>query len=67
MWTWRFQDSAGTEAPPAVAPEEFDTQADAEAWVGEVWQELRDGGTERVVLYQEGVEDYAMSLLAAEA
>ena len=49
-WTWRFEKSDGTEVPPAVEPEEFTTQGDAESWIGEVWQELLHAGVEQVTL-----------------
>ena len=46
-WTWRFEKADGSETEPAVAPEEFPTQGDAESWIGEVWKELN---TESVYL-----------------
>ncbi len=64
-WTWRFEKADGTETAPAVEPEEFPTQGDAESWIGEVWKELLDGGTEQVTLFEDGTEVYAMSLRAA--
>ncbi|KRV49916.1 hypothetical protein AQ490_18410 [Wenjunlia vitaminophila] len=53
-WTWRFESSDGTAVTPVVEPEEFSTQGDAETWVGEHWQELRDGGADRVTLLDDG-------------
>ncbi|OEJ31703.1 hypothetical protein [Streptomyces subrutilus] len=65
-WTWRFETAEGTEASPAVAPEEFTTQGDAESWIGEVWKELLEGGVEQVKLSDEGgTELYTMSLRSA--
>ena len=32
---------------------EFPTQADAETWVGEVWQDLLADGVDAVTLYEE--------------
>ncbi|MFD5511403.1 MULTISPECIES: hypothetical protein [unclassified Streptomyces] len=65
-WTWRFEKADGTETSPAVEPEEFTTQGDAESWIGEVWKELLDGGTETVKLSDDnGTELYTMSLRAA--
>ncbi|MFJ3923813.1 hypothetical protein [Streptomyces sp. NPDC090022] len=62
-WTWRFEKADGTEAAPAVEPEEFTTQGDAESWIGEYWKELLEGGTERVKLSDDaGTELYTMSL-----
>lgn len=66
-WTWRFEKADGTETVPAVEPEEFSTQGDAETWIGEVWRELLDGGTEQVVLFEDDAKIYGpMSLNAAE-
>ncbi|RLV08386.1 hypothetical protein CTZ27_06150 [Streptomyces griseocarneus] len=64
-WVWRFEKDDGTETSPAVEPEDFSTQGDAETWIGEVWKELLDGGAERVTLFEDGTEIYTMSLRAA--
>ncbi|MCB5182091.1 hypothetical protein [Streptomyces antimicrobicus] len=65
-WTWRFEQANGTEVAPAVEPEEFTTQGDAESWIGEYWRELLEGGAERVKLSDDnGTELYAMSLREA--
>ncbi|MCX5148122.1 hypothetical protein AB0C90_08540 [Streptomyces sp. NPDC048550] len=65
-WTWRFEKADGTETSPAVEPEEFTTQGDAESWIGEVWKELLEGGTEQVKLSDDsGTELYTMSLREA--
>ncbi|MFF4493321.1 hypothetical protein [Streptomyces sp. NPDC001546] len=64
-WTWRFENADGSETTPAVEPEEFTTQGDAESWIGEVWKELLDGGAERVTLFEDDTQIYAMSLSAA--
>ncbi|MDI3387209.1 hypothetical protein QIS99_13505 [Streptomyces sp. B-S-A8] len=67
-WTWRFERSDGTEVEPSVQPEEFTTQGDAESWIGEVWKDLADGGTDQVRLFEDGTEIYGpMSLHAQEA
>lgn len=65
VWTWRFEGSDGAEVAPAVEPEEFTTQGDAESWIGEVWKELLEGGAEQVTLFEDGSEIYRMSLRAA--
>ncbi|MBU7599480.1 hypothetical protein JGS22_018105 [Streptomyces sp. P38-E01] len=66
-WTWRFEKSDGTEAQPAVEPEEFTTQGDAESWIGEVWRELLEGGVDQVRLSEDGKEIYGpMSLHEAK-
>lgn len=67
-WTWRFEKSDGTEVAPAVEPEEFTTQGDAESWVGEYWKELLEGGADQVRLSEDGTEIYGpMSLHAQDA
>ncbi|MEU2514386.1 hypothetical protein [Streptomyces syringium] len=65
VWSWRFEKADGTETSPAVEPEEFTTQGDAESWIGEVWKDLLDGGAERVTLFEDDTEIYGMSLRAA--
>ncbi|MFD3699785.1 hypothetical protein ACFWUZ_27295 [Streptomyces sp. NPDC058646] len=65
-WTWRFEKADGSETSPAVEPEEFTTQGDAESWIGEVWKELLEGGAEQVKLSDDnGTELYTMSLREA--
>ncbi|WP_431979766.1 hypothetical protein [Streptomyces qinglanensis] len=65
-WTWRFEKADGTETEPAVEPEEFPTQSDAESWIGEVWRELLEGGTDQVTLREDGSTVYGpMSLRSA--
>ena len=65
-WTWRFEKADGTEVPPAVQPEEFTTQGDAESWVGEVWQELLEGGADQVTLLEGDDKVYGPMSLHAE-
>jgi hypothetical protein len=66
-WTWRFEKSDGTEAMPAVRPEEFPTQGDAESWLGEEWRTLLDEEVEQVTLFDDGTRVYGpMSLKEAE-
>ncbi|MGI5337489.1 hypothetical protein ACQEVS_08880 [Streptomyces sp. CA-181903] len=66
-WVWRFEKADGTETAPAVEPEEFSTQGDAESWLGEEWRALLEGGVEQVRLFEDGQEIYdaPMSLRAA--
>ena len=56
-WSWRYVKSDGSNADPggplAEAGGEFPSQSDAESWVGETWQELRDAGVDAVVLYED--------------
>lgn len=50
-WTWRYEDTTGTEVEAAHLPRgSFPSQADAEAWIGESWRELLDGGVDAVTL-----------------
>ncbi|MFE7431265.1 hypothetical protein [Streptomyces sp. NPDC057545] len=65
-WTWRFEKSDGTETEPALRPEEFTTQGDAESWIGENWKELLDGGTEQVRLFEDTTEVYGPMSLDAD-
>jgi hypothetical protein len=65
VWMWRFEKSDETETSPAVEPEEFSTQGDAESWIGEEWKQLLDGGVEQVRLLEDDTEIYVMSLRAA--
>ncbi|HZJ07178.1 MAG TPA: hypothetical protein VFD59_17145 [Nocardioidaceae bacterium] len=52
-WWWRLEDAAGDEvAVEGVSRQEFPSQSDAESWVGEIWQELLDGGAEAVTLFE---------------
>ncbi|GHE29602.1 hypothetical protein QWL27_17080 [Streptomyces thermocarboxydus] len=66
-WTWRFEKADGTQVEPAVAPEEFTTQGDAESWIGENWKALLEGGADQVRLLEDDTEIYGpMSLHADE-
>ncbi|MFG3255968.1 hypothetical protein [Streptomyces sp. NPDC048172] len=65
-WTWRFEKEDGAETEPAVQPEEFPTQGDAESWIGEVWKELVDGGADQVTLLEDGSVVYGPMSLHAE-
>lgn len=56
-WTWRLLDVTGGELDPGSS-QPFPTQADAEAWIGDSWQELLDSGVEAVLLLRDGVEVY---------
>ena len=55
-WRWTYDGAPGTS-------EEFPSQADAEAWLGESWRDLQDGGVTAVTLTEDGREIYGpMSL-----
>jgi hypothetical protein len=66
-WTWRFEKADGTEVEPAVQPEEFTTQGDAESWLGEVWKDLLEGGADRVFLSEGDTVVYGPMSLHADA
>lgn len=56
---WRFEGADG--ATPSSGPERsvpFPTQADAEAWFTESWQDLLDAGVVQVTLVREGADVY---------
>ena len=77
-WTWRYADGEGSTISAAESPDSlggtdrvegelpspsFPTQADAESWIGETWQELFDGGVEAVFLLDDETVVYGpMSL-----
>ncbi|MEU8483074.1 MULTISPECIES: hypothetical protein [unclassified Streptomyces] len=65
-WTWRFEKSDGTEVQPAVQPEEFTTQGDAESWIGEFWKALAEGGADQVTLFEDDAVIYGPMGLHAE-
>ncbi len=67
-WTWRYADASGGIVEDDSLPRpSFPTQADAESWIGETWQELLAGGVTSVVLLDDGSEVYGpMSLLPPE-
>ncbi|MFI6347033.1 hypothetical protein [Streptomyces sp. NPDC050560] len=66
-WTWRFEKADGTEVPPAVRPEEFTTQGDAESWLGENWRGLAEGGADQVRLFEDGTEVYGPMSLSPDS
>ena len=49
-WSWRFETNGGE----VVSRESgrFPTQAEAEAWIGESWQELLGAGVDAVSLLE---------------
>lgn len=44
-WRWRYDGAAGSSFS-----DEFPSQADAEAWLGEQWRDLQDSGVSAVTL-----------------
>lgn len=67
VWTWRFETAEGTEVQPAVQPEEFPTQGDAESWLGLNWKELLEGGADQVVLSDGDTKIYGPMSLHADS
>ena len=65
-WTWRYADADGSElAGDDLTTAEFPSQAEAETWFGESWQDLADAGVDAVTLWRDGVVVYGpMSLQA---
>jgi hypothetical protein len=65
-WTWQYLHLDGTELqklPPSAVTNSFSSQADAESWVGEAYQQLIDDGVDQVTLFEEERKVYGpMSL-----
>lgn len=63
-YKWVLEDASGRAVERDDVPAHgFPTQADAEAWVGESWRDLLEGGVEQVRLLEDGQELYGpMSL-----
>ncbi|MDQ3616104.1 MAG: hypothetical protein M3393_05665 [Actinomycetota bacterium] len=58
-WWWRLENSSGqVVAVDGVARQEFPSQSDAETWVGEVWEEMLEGGADAVTLFEGDREVY---------
>ena len=45
-WSWRMESTDGGTVD-GVPSERFPSQADAESWVGEAWQDLLSQGVDR--------------------
>ena len=60
------READGTEVQPAVQPEEFTTQGDAESWIGEYWKALAEGGADQVTLFEDATKIYGPMSLHAE-
>jgi hypothetical protein len=66
-WRWRFENANGGEVIDRPLPQEiFSSQADAESWLGENWQELLDSGVEQVTLLDDDRVEYAKMSLRSE-
>lgn len=51
-WWWRLEAADGTPLRPEAQSQRFPSQADAESWVGEVWQDLQESGVDAVTLFE---------------
>ena len=63
-YRWRFEDAAGQPLPSGHSVS-FPTQADAEAWFTESWQDLADAGVVKVSLLREAEVVYGPMPLSA--
>jgi hypothetical protein len=64
-WRFRYQNGEGADAvaPDAGEPPSFNSQSDAESWIGEEWQMLLEAGVDAVSLFEDDREVYGpMSL-----
>ncbi len=63
-WTWTYAGSGGEPmSGPALPRTDFPSQADAEAWLGDSWEEVAQEGVDAVTLCCDGVVVYGpMSL-----
>ena len=54
-WWWRLENAAGAEVTVVeeFADQRFASQADAESWVGEAWQDLLSQGVDAVSLLED--------------
>lgn len=50
-WTWRYESADGS-IVAGPARQQFDNRSDAESWLGESWEELRDEGVHQVSLLE---------------
>lgn len=61
-WTWKLESNDGKRLDQSAVPQ-FDSQVDAEAWVGDAWQDLLADGVDSVTLMEDDEVIYAeMSL-----
>lgn len=66
-WLWRYEDADGNEIVDRLLPRElFQSQADAESWIGENWRVLLAAGVEQVTLLEEDRVEYAGLSLRVE-
>lgn len=51
-WTWKLVSNDGKELDQDSVPQ-FDSQVDAETWVGDAWQSLLADGVDSVTLMED--------------
>ena len=53
-WWWRMETAEGAEVglEGELAGQRFESQADAESWVGEIWADLAAAGVDAVTLFE---------------
>lgn len=68
-WTWRYDTADGTAVTPPIAPDGgFDSQVEAEAWIGENFENLRaEHGVDNVTLLHQSAVVYGPMSLHPEA
>lgn len=65
-WWWRLEGASGEVLDvEGYSDQRFQTQADAESWVGEIWAELADHGVSAVTLLEHDREVYGPMSLSA--
>lgn len=66
-YRWRLEDASGQPLPDRSEHSvPFPTQADAEAWFAESWEDLAEAGVAQVSLLREAEVVYGPMPLAAE-
>ncbi len=59
QWQWQCVDADGAVVPGGPAQSAiFPTQGEAEAWLGESWEELADAGVAATTLLHDGTPVY---------
>ncbi|HIV58883.1 MAG TPA: hypothetical protein H9902_13105 [Candidatus Stackebrandtia faecavium] len=64
-WTWKFEDANGSNVD--AEDTDFNSQGDAESWLGEQWRELSEKGAAVAVLSEGDRVEYRMSLAPESA
>ena len=67
-WTWQLEDPTGAPVDPAslgVEVPDWESQGDAESWLGENWRDLLERGIATVTLFEGESKVYGPMGLAA--